>query len=100
MSKNSIVLNINLQGKKICNQAHVCKNETCGHKIPHVGECANSAPCYDFQWNAGRVPDRATVPISACVPVVDGKYFTLQTETCQCCLGKGRLERRIVHFIE
>lgn len=84
---------------KICNQAHVCKKEPCTHKVPHEGQCANAMPCHDFQWNAGTSPDKCTIPISACVPVVDGKYHTWLLKLCPHCLGIGRIEEKVYHSV-
>jgi hypothetical protein len=83
----------------ICDQAHICKTEDCCHKVPHDEICAGPAPCYRFQLVAGKYVDPSTAPVSACIPVVNGKYYTKTITCCTHCGGRGYTEEQHEHEV-
>lgn len=75
---------------KICNRSHVCiKSSNCKHAKPHDDKCGPAMPCYDDPSGM----------ISMCVEIVDGKYSTFETHTCNHCNGHGSTAIETKHDI-
>jgi hypothetical protein len=62
---------------RICNKAHECPVKDCDHKHPHERECGPAMTCHTSGL------------LSACVPIVDGKYKTQHRDWCPHCGGRG-----------
>jgi hypothetical protein len=69
----------------ICDRAHTCGIEPCIHKQPHQGTfpgktntCGHASVCSPY-----------VNEVSACIPVIDGYYTTMERKVCPHCKGQG-----------